>query len=71
MAENGKNEFEKELVKLYQRSRTIFGYERKIVKEEDGQGFFLYRLITHSGVAHTNWVNKEALRNYINQRAVR
>ena len=63
------NEFEKELVNLFKKSGTVFGYERQKVKEDSGGSFFLYRLITHSGVAHTNFVSKEALCNYLQDKA--
>jgi len=59
------NEFEKELVAVFKKTGTVFGYERKTVKGDSGQDFFLYKLITHSGVAHTNWVTHEAMKNYL------
>ena len=59
------NEFEKELVAVFKKTGYVFGYERKTVKEDGGADFFLFRLVTHSGVAHTNWVSAEALRNYL------
>jgi len=63
------NEFLQELLAIKQRTGHAFGYERKLAEEEGGHGFFLYRLITHSGVAHTNWVTKEAMQNYLRRRA--
>lgn len=59
------NEFEKELVAVFKKTGYVFGYERKTVKEDGGPDFFLYRLIAHSGIPHTNWVSAEALRNYL------
>jgi hypothetical protein len=64
-----KNEFNKELVAVLKKTGTVFGYERKTVKEDGGGHFFLYRLITHSGVGHTNWVTKEAMSNYLQGKA--
>ena len=65
-----KNEFNAELVAVLKKTGTAFGYDRMLVKEEhEKQGFFLYRLISHSGVPHTNWVTKEALRNYLQAKA--
>jgi ribosomal protein S8 len=68
MAEK-KNEFEPELVAVFKKTGHVFGYERQTVKEDGKSSFFLYRLITHSGVAHTNWVSKEAMRNYLQAKA--
>jgi len=65
-----KNEFNAELVAVLKKTGYAFGYDRMKVKEEnDNQGFYLYRLISHSGVAHTNWVTKEALQNYLQAKA--
>lgn len=64
-----KNEFNTELVAVLENTGYVFGYERKTIKEDGGGQFFMYRLITHSGVAHTNWVSKEAMQNYLRAKA--
>jgi len=69
MTEKVKNEFEAELVKVFEKTGYLFGYGRQKAKEDGGQGFFLYRLIAHSGVIHTNWVAKEAMKNYLRAKA--
>ena len=63
---SSKNEFNTELTAVLKKTGYAFGYDRMTVKEEhEKQGFYLYRLISHSGVVHTNWVTKEALKNYL------